>query len=665
MKEKTMGDEARRREVRETDEQEQGQLDTGDQVGDQAAAVQLSASQISRRFGIQLKPAAPASDQQKAAMLSWSQIQMRYGGGGKEGSSDIHATVVEGIKGPATELPHGDRIQESFGKHDVSGVEAHIGGPAAEASKAIGAEAYTTGDQVAFSEQPSLHTAAHEAAHVVQQRSGVQLKGGVGEAGDLYEQQADRAADAVVRGESAEDLLDHAASTVLAGAIQRKTSESPKTKEQPSWLGQFDIAEIPMPPHIAKQPPPGSRYYTHVPIGRGLRGVYRAGVACFGDDLVKLHPAIETTVADIREIQEFYRATIIQTAQTLSGFYDDDGKLSAATMDHVKGIDRKVTTDASSPALAGMHQYQSLESNARAQRQGISASNHRFQAAVHIYQATRAKARVRRLKGDKRTKAAEKSLLEAEQQRREERVDEHAEGMTSLWDAATDPKGTAVPLAIELLPSLFIELSGENYAKIQALERRIDELDEEIEAETDNKVREELAAAKEEMLKAADDKRKAWSKYESATNDMKKQIIGLAETEDKNSPDGPDFFLQLKACADSLIFDGRNLRDLLVIYRARLGHPKLNPLGAIATIEHDLESATHDPSALESPGFEEWESIAREFLDFCKAFQVWRTDEAAHARTQIESLGVEDVLTTISVAINQATKQRGADLNPG
>jgi hypothetical protein len=51
----------------------------------------------------------------------------------------------------------------------------------------MGAEAFATGDQVAFGAAPDLHTAAHEAAHVVQQRQGVQLKGGVGEVGDAYE----------------------------------------------------------------------------------------------------------------------------------------------------------------------------------------------------------------------------------------------------------------------------------------------------------------------------------------------------------------------------------------------------------------------------------------------------------------------------------------------
>jgi hypothetical protein len=71
----------------------------------------------------------------------------------------------------------------------------------------MGAQAYATGNHVAFAAPPDLHTAAHEAAHVVQQRAGVQLKGGVGEAGDPYERNADAVADRVVQAKSAEDLL--------------------------------------------------------------------------------------------------------------------------------------------------------------------------------------------------------------------------------------------------------------------------------------------------------------------------------------------------------------------------------------------------------------------------------------------------------------------------
>jgi len=124
------------------------------------------------------------------------------------------AGVASGSGGP---LPHQDRIQASFGRHDVGHIESHVGGEAARAAADIGARAYATGNQVAFASQPDLHTAAHEAAHVVQQRGGVQLKDGVGRAGDAYEQHADAVADRVVAGQSAEALLDQMASSGTGG----------------------------------------------------------------------------------------------------------------------------------------------------------------------------------------------------------------------------------------------------------------------------------------------------------------------------------------------------------------------------------------------------------------------------------------------------------------
>lgn len=133
------------------------------------------------------------------------------------------AIAEQGTAGRGEALPHRDRIQSAFGHHDVSGIRAHVGGEAATASATLGARAFAAGNRVGFAEQPDLHTAAHEAAHVVQQRGGVQLKNELDAPGDDYEQHADRVADAVVAGESAEALLDE----VRGGghAIQRDTKK--------------------------------------------------------------------------------------------------------------------------------------------------------------------------------------------------------------------------------------------------------------------------------------------------------------------------------------------------------------------------------------------------------------------------------------------------------
>lgn len=137
----------------------------------------------------------------------------------------IRTAAARGVDTPSGALPHLDAIQRSFGHHDVSHLKAHVSAEASAAAAAMGAEAFATGDHVVFNSPPGLHTAAHEAAHTVQQRGTVQLAGGVGEASDRYEQHADAVADLVVRGESAQALLDAHAPAVrsapAAGPVQR------------------------------------------------------------------------------------------------------------------------------------------------------------------------------------------------------------------------------------------------------------------------------------------------------------------------------------------------------------------------------------------------------------------------------------------------------------
>lgn len=120
----------------------------------------------------------------------------------------VAEVAAGGVQSAGRKLPFAETIQRAFGRHDLGGVRAHLGPEAAEASRVLGADAYATGSDIAFARHPDLHTAAHEAAHVVQQRAGVHLKGGVGEAGDAWERHADAVASLVVQGRSAEGLLD-------------------------------------------------------------------------------------------------------------------------------------------------------------------------------------------------------------------------------------------------------------------------------------------------------------------------------------------------------------------------------------------------------------------------------------------------------------------------
>jgi hypothetical protein len=152
----------------------------------------------------------------------------------------------QGVRGAGAPLPFLDRIQAAFGRHDVTGVRAHSDGAAAEAARDLGARAYATGSDVAFARAPDLHTAAHEAAHVVQQRAGVALKGGRGETGDVYERHADAVADLVVAGRSAEALLDRHAGGGGGAAVQL-LSEDEELELKDLIVSEIDASGIYVP----------------------------------------------------------------------------------------------------------------------------------------------------------------------------------------------------------------------------------------------------------------------------------------------------------------------------------------------------------------------------------------------------------------------------------
>lgn len=157
--------------------------------------------------------------------------QVQRKGGGGESAAAVHAAADRGMSGSSAALPHLGAIQQSFGAaHDLSAVRSFTGGAASEAASSMGALAYARGDAVAFAGEPSLHTAAHEAAHVVQQRAGVHLKDGTGQTGDAYERNADEVADRVVQGRSAQDLLPAPSGGADGAAVQHKVNPIPTSR---------------------------------------------------------------------------------------------------------------------------------------------------------------------------------------------------------------------------------------------------------------------------------------------------------------------------------------------------------------------------------------------------------------------------------------------------
>ncbi|MBK7193310.1 MAG: DUF4157 domain-containing protein [Myxococcales bacterium] len=133
----------------------------------------------------------------------------------------LHLAAAHGVSGAGTALPYRAELERAMGV-DLGGIVAHVGGAAADACAALDARAYATGDRIAFGSAPDLHTAAHEVAHVLQQRAGIELPGGIGAAGDAHERAADDIADAVVRGESVIGRLPTGGARAARGtAVQR------------------------------------------------------------------------------------------------------------------------------------------------------------------------------------------------------------------------------------------------------------------------------------------------------------------------------------------------------------------------------------------------------------------------------------------------------------
>jgi hypothetical protein len=73
--------------------------------------------------------------------------------------------------GDSTGLPNADSIQHSFGRHDISHVQAYTGGQAQQAGAGLAAHAYAQGTDIHVG-APTPEAIGHEAAHIVQQRQG-------------------------------------------------------------------------------------------------------------------------------------------------------------------------------------------------------------------------------------------------------------------------------------------------------------------------------------------------------------------------------------------------------------------------------------------------------------------------------------------------------------
>ncbi|HET7180820.1 MAG TPA: DUF4157 domain-containing protein [Candidatus Limnocylindrales bacterium] len=127
----------------------------------------------------------------------------------EEERSPVHDVIG---KGGGTPLDEGTRssMESRFGQ-DFSDVRLHTDAQASASAEAVGANAYTVGNEIAFrsghfdaSSPTGQRTLAHELSHVVQQRSGpvdgTEASGGIrlSDPSDRFERAADATADQVM-----------------------------------------------------------------------------------------------------------------------------------------------------------------------------------------------------------------------------------------------------------------------------------------------------------------------------------------------------------------------------------------------------------------------------------------------------------------------------------
>ncbi len=145
--------------------------------------------------------------QSSTAGTSAAHDENTHGQTGSPSKASIARITEMAVNSPGEALPFSAQIRASFGRHEVPAI-AHTNASATAAATGISATAFTKGRHIVFADRPSLPVVAHEAAHVVQQMSGVRIPGGIGVNGDVHERHAEAVAKRVVAGRSCEDLLD-------------------------------------------------------------------------------------------------------------------------------------------------------------------------------------------------------------------------------------------------------------------------------------------------------------------------------------------------------------------------------------------------------------------------------------------------------------------------
>ena len=190
--------------------QEEEEVQTQFQETEEEEEVQAQLQEEEEEAQTQLQEAEEAEEVQAQLQEAEEEeeVQAKTESMQKRSNRLIRSVAKSGFKGNPGTYPFRQKIQAAFGSHDISNVKTFSDASAKQANTRLGALAYASREKVAFRGYPDLHTAAHEAAHIIQQRQGVQLKDGTGKKGDPYERHADAVADRVVQGKSVQLLLN-------------------------------------------------------------------------------------------------------------------------------------------------------------------------------------------------------------------------------------------------------------------------------------------------------------------------------------------------------------------------------------------------------------------------------------------------------------------------
>jgi hypothetical protein len=160
-----------------------------------------------------LPPSQDALVQRTCETCERDDAELRRKAAGASPTTEVHPAVASVLREPGAPLEPGVRrfMEERFGR-DFAHIRVHHSPLADEAAAGIHARAFTFGRDIVFADgayrpdsESGRRLLAHELTHTLQQRPrndvhAPQAKLTVGAADDRYEREADRVADAVMRG---------------------------------------------------------------------------------------------------------------------------------------------------------------------------------------------------------------------------------------------------------------------------------------------------------------------------------------------------------------------------------------------------------------------------------------------------------------------------------